>query len=73
MIVNFNCFYWHINDLNVMITVGNITKLFSPVILTLIRFQDPFLKNLLLNFKNKLLYNQKLIQSSMSMNLIQSG
>jgi hypothetical protein len=44
-----------------MITVGDMAKLFSPVILTLIRFQDPFLKNLLHNFKNKLFYNKKTI------------
>ena len=53
MLAFFNCYYFQKNNLSFVITLGNISKLGTPFILTLIRLQQPFVKKKLCEFLKK--------------------
>ena len=53
-----NCFSddGGVAGLNIFLTIGNIAKLFTPLVLSFIRYQDPFLKMKVKRFLRKLKY-----------------
>ena len=43
-VVAFNCLYIHNPLLNIFVTIGNAAKIFSPVVLSCLRYRDPTIK-----------------------------
>ena len=53
LIVSVNCTQFKSPELNIFITIGNVMKLGTPFVLSILRFKDPLLKKKSLEIFNK--------------------
>jgi hypothetical protein len=61
IVVALNCYFNLSSKLNIFITIGNLSKLGSPLILGFIRFSDPLISQ---NIKKGLCFKQRRKSSS---------
>lgn len=60
-IVGMNCTNWHLAGLNIFITIGNLSKLSTPLFLAKIRYNDPIIKKSLKIFISTLRNKKKTV------------
>lgn len=53
LIIYFNCKYFHDDNSNIAVTIGNFSKIVTPILLPLVRLKDPNVQKVIRSIKVK--------------------